>query len=267
MQDLTPSSRQANDFRGNLTTPSLLSQLKSTLVWLTVQLLTVCFPLNLMRAQFLYVVILPTRMDDLHPSFTVDINSNVHPKNCSQNINMLTDDKFPTSPSPSYIPLTSSTSDIIVGGEPQELDLVKLFANLTVVITCAPGAFTPTCTQAHIPAYLSHQKQFKARGVDRVIIMCNNDPFVMNAWARALGYKDDDNYFVFATDPNAEISAQLGDSYVLDLTKKGMGKRTARYSAIVKNGKISYLEYEPEGKYGNAVGVNDVLEKLEVDEN
>ncbi|MCH0629024.1 peroxiredoxin [Kocuria palustris] len=171
-------------------------------------------------------------------------------------------DKFPTNVNPLYIPLKSLDTSLLLGGDPQELDLAKLFPGETVVFTAAPGAFTPTCTQAHIPDYLKHEKQLKDKGVARVIILCQNDAFVMNAWAKAEGYNADENYFVFASDPNLGISSQLGSDYTLNLKDKGLGERTLRWAAIVKDGKIQFLGAEPDGKYGNVVGINHILKRI-----
>lgn len=171
-------------------------------------------------------------------------------------------DKFPTSPNPVYIPLKSLDKSLLTSGDPQPLELAKLFPGKTVVFTAAPGAFTPTCTQAHIPDYLKHEKQLKEKGVARVVVLCQNDAFVMNAWAKAEGYSDDENYFVFATDPELGISHQLGSDYTCDLKDKGLGERTLRWTAIVKDGKIQFLGAEPDGKYGNVVGINHILNRI-----
>lgn len=175
---------------------------------------------------------------------------------------MLFDDKFPTKANPVYIPLQSLEPSLLAGGAPQPFDLAKEFKGKLVLITAAPGAFTPLCTQAHIPAYLKKEKELKAAGVDRVLILCSNDAFVMNAWAKAEGYNDDLNYFVFASDPNVEISSSLGSQYTVDFRGNGMGIRTLRWGGIIKDGEIKFLGSEPENKYGDIVGVNDMLERI-----
>ncbi|CQB89605.1 Putative peroxiredoxin sll1621 [Chlamydia trachomatis] len=156
----------------------------------------------------------------------------------------MTDGKFPTNIEPKYIPYSKDHASLTACANPIPLDLKSLFPNNTVVVTAVPGAFTPTCTEQHIPDYLKHLKDFKDKGVKKIIVLSANDPFVMAAWAKALGYTDEENYVIFATDPNASISKELGDGFVADLTLAGMGLRLQRYASIVVNGEITYLETE-----------------------
>lgn len=74
-------------------------------------------------------------------------------------------------------------------GAPSNLQTHKAFANKKVVIVSVPGAFTPTCTETHAPAYVAHSKELRAKGVDEILIIAANDFFVMSAWGKALGDK------------------------------------------------------------------------------
>lgn len=170
--------------------------------------------------------------------------------------------QFPTNVTPKYIPFTKEKSEIGACGAPADLDLKELFDKNTVVITGVPGAFTPTCSEQHIPDYLKHLEDFKAKGVKKVIVLSANDPFVMAAWGKALGYTNEENYVVFASDPNGAISKQLGEDYVVDLSAVGFGLRLQRYACVVKNGEITYLKGEEELGFTEISSAETVLKKL-----
>ncbi|KAK7204843.1 putative peroxisomal protein [Myxozyma melibiosi] len=149
-------------------------------------------------------------------------------------------DKFPTETKFVYVPITPETSDIKACGIPGPLDFDKEFADKTVVIVSIPGAFTPTCMENHVPPFLEHLSDLKAKGVDVFIVVAANDPFVMSAFAKANKVSDDSVYFV--TDPDAELSKKLG--FTLQLPP-GFGLRTGRYALVVKKGVITYVGNEP----------------------
>lgn len=161
-----------------------------------------------------------------------------------------------------YVPITAGNHDLNACAPPKDLDLAEEFAGKKVVLTGAPGAFTPTCSEQHIPDYLAHLKDFKAKGVDKIIVVTANDPFVDAAWGKVLGYIDEENYIVFASDINAAYSKQLGESYATDLTKAGLGIRTSRYAAIINDGKIEFLENEDSLGYTEISNAQTILEKL-----
>lgn len=171
-------------------------------------------------------------------------------------------DKFPTDIKLKYVPYSTEKDSLIACGNPIDFDLAKELPGKKIVLTAAPGAFTPTCTEEHIPDYLKHLKDFKSKGIDRVVVVTANDPFVNAAWAKALGYKDESNYVVFATDPNAALSKELGDNYVVDLSKAGFGVRTNRYTSIIDDGKVKFLENEDGGGFTKISSASTVLNKL-----
>ena len=157
---------------------------------------------------------------------------------------------FPTDVKLKYVPYSKAADDIAACANPIALDLAKLFPGKTIVLTSAPGAFTPTCTEQHVPGYLKKIDEFKQKGVDKIIILTANDPFVNAAWGKALGYKDEENYVVFATDPNAALSKELGDEYLADL------------AGIVKDGKTEYLKAENGGSLTDIATAENILGKL-----
>lgn len=131
-----------------------------------------------------------------------------------------------------------------------------------MAITAAPGAFTPTCTEQHIPDYIKHIKDFKAKWVPRIIVLTSNDPFVLSAWPKALGYKDTENYVIFALDPNCEILSSLGEDFVVDTSGTGFGKYTARWVRIVDDGKVSFIGNEKGMGFSDSSSAETVLTQM-----
>ena len=120
-------------------------------------------------------------------------------------------------------------------------DLVK---GKKIVIFGLPGAFTPTCSAKHVPSYLAHYDELKAKGVDEVWCVSVNDAFVMGAWAR--DQKTGAKVRMLA-DGSADFAKATG--LTLDLTGRGMGLRSNRYSMLVKDGKVATLNVEAPGKF------------------
>jgi peroxiredoxin len=126
-----------------------------------------------------------------------------------------------------------------------EVDPAALFAGKKVVMFSLPGAFTPTCSQKHLPGYIKELSALKAKGVDIVACLSVNDAFVMKAWAEqhdALGK------IVMLADGSAAFSKALG--LELDLTAAGMGIRCKRAVLVVDNGTVTSIDVEPPGQYG-----------------
>lgn len=162
---------------------------------------------------------------------------------------------FPKGVKFNYVPYSPEDSDVLACGAPIALDLDKEIAGKKVVLVAVPGAFTPTCTADHIPPFLSKIKDLKAKGVDEVIVLAANDPFVMSAWGKALQGADKAK---FVSDPNSQFAKANG--LELDLTEKGMGVRVKRFAAIVDNGKVTYIGVDAQGVEKS--GVDAVVAKL-----
>jgi peroxiredoxin len=127
---------------------------------------------------------------------------------------------------------------------PNPVPLASALAGKTIALFAVPGAFTPTCSAEHVPGYLAALDAFKAAGVDEVWCVAVNDPFVMGAWARdqqAVGK------IRFLADGSADFARATG--LTLDLTARGLGLRSARYSALIKNGQLLALNVEDGGKF------------------
>jgi peroxiredoxin (alkyl hydroperoxide reductase subunit C) len=127
---------------------------------------------------------------------------------------------------------------------PQEIATDDLFKGKKVVVFAVPGAFTPTCSAKHLPGFVQNVAAFKAKGVDTVVCMAVNDPFVMGAWAKDQGVDDS---IVMLADGSAVFTKALG--LELDLTARGLGVRSQRFAMIVDDGKVSSLMIEAPGGF------------------
>lgn len=116
----------------------------------------------------------------------------------------------------------------------------ELFKDKTVVLFSLPGAFTPTCSSAHVPRYNQLVPAFEENGVDEIICVSVNDAFVMNEWQ--LDQNADD--ITFIPDGNGEFSEGMG--MLVDKSAIGFGKRSWRYSMLVKNGIVEKMFIEPD---------------------
>lgn len=127
---------------------------------------------------------------------------------------------------------------------PNAVDVAKATAGKTIALFALPGAFTPTCSAQHVPGYVQNAEAFKAAGVDEIWCVSVNDAFVMGAWAR--DQKTAGKVRMLA-DGSAAFAQATG--LTLDLTSRGMGLRSNRYSMLVKDGKVVSLNVEAPGKF------------------
>ena len=127
---------------------------------------------------------------------------------------------------------------------PNPVEVAKAAAGKTIALFAVPGAFTPTCSAKHLPGYVENAEAFKAAGVDEIWCLSVNDPFVMGAWGRE--QKTGGKVRMLA-DGDAAFAKATG--LTLDLTGKGMGLRSTRYSMLVKDGKVAALNVEAPGKF------------------
>ena len=127
---------------------------------------------------------------------------------------------------------------------PNPVDVAKATAGKTIAILALPGAFTPTCSAKHIPPFVEKAHEFKAAGVDEIWCVSVNDAFVMGAWGR--DQKAAGKVRMMA-DGSADFARALG--LTLDLSARGMGVRSTRYSMLVKDGKVKTLNVDAPGKF------------------
>ncbi|MCF6345704.1 MAG: glutathione peroxidase [Thiomicrorhabdus sp.] len=115
-----------------------------------------------------------------------------------------------------------------------------IFKGKTVVLFALPGAFTPTCSSVHLPRYNELAPVFKANGVDEIVCLSVNDTFVMNEWAK----DQESDQVTLLPDGNGEFSEGMG--LLVDKDNLGFGKRSWRYSMLVKDGVIEKMFIEPD---------------------
>lgn len=127
---------------------------------------------------------------------------------------------------------------------PNAVDVAKAVAGKTIALFALPGAFTPTCSAKHVPGYVQHFDDFKAAGVDEIWCVSVNDAFVMGAWARD---QNTGTKVRMLADGSADFCKSTG--LTLDLTSRGMGLRSNRYSMLVRDGKVVSLNVEGPGKF------------------
>lgn len=127
---------------------------------------------------------------------------------------------------------------------PNPVDVAKATAGKTIALFGLPGAFTPTCSAKHVPGFVEKFNEFKAAGVEEIWCVSVNDAFVMGAWAR--DQKSGGKVRMLA-DGSAAFAQATG--LTLDLTSRGMGLRSNRYSMLLKEGKVVALNIEGPGKF------------------
>ena len=122
---------------------------------------------------------------------------------------------------------------------PQPTSTEALFSGKKVVLFSVPGAFTPTCSAAHLPGFVVKADDIKAKGVDSIICMAVNDVFVMDAW----GKDQNADELIMAADGNGDFAKSLG--LELDGTAMGMGLRAQRFAMIIDDGIATKVLVEP----------------------
>lgn len=138
------------------------------------------------------------------------------------------------------------------GGELIDVSTKDVFTDRTVVVFSLPGAYTPTCSSTHLPRYNELAEQLFANGVDEIICLAVNDAFVMEAW----GQHQDADHLTLLADGNGDFTEAMG--MLVDKSDMGLGKRSWRYSMLVRDGNIEKMFIEPQQS-------NDPLEVSDAD--
>ena len=121
----------------------------------------------------------------------------------------------------------------------RDLSTQELFAGKKVVLFAVPGAFTPTCSEQHLPGYIAKADEIRAKGVDDILCVAVNDAFVMDAWGKDRGVGDK---VTMIADGNADLAKALGLDF--DGSGIGFGVRAQRFAAIVEDGVVTKLAVE-----------------------
>ena len=138
---------------------------------------------------------------------------------------------------------------------PRDITTAEIFSGKKVVMFAVPGAYTPTCSMAHLPGFVANADKIKAKGVDTIVCVAVNDAFVMSAWGKAGNAEE----IMMLADGNGELAAAMGVE--LDGSGFGMGKRSMRYSLIAEDGRITLLRLEQGGAF-EVSSAEQILEAL-----
>jgi glutaredoxin-like protein len=135
-------------------------------------------------------------------------------------------------------------------GQWKDVSTDRIFNGRNVIVFALPGAYTPTCSSTHLPRYNELAPKFKQLGIDEVVCLSVNDAFVMSEWQKDQNAPN----VTFIPDGNGEFSEKMG--LLVDKTDLGFGKRSWRYSMLVRDGTIEKMFIEPE-KEGDPFEVSD----------
>ena len=138
--------------------------------------------------------------------------------------------------------IPAATLHSMQDGKPTPMSTEDIFAGKKVVLFAVPGAFTPTCSMAHLPGYVVHANSIKAKGVDTIACVSVNDAFVMDAW----GQNKNAEELLMLADGNGDLTTALG--LTMDGSGFGLGQRSQRYAMIVEDGTVTKLSVEAPGK-------------------
>ncbi|MBV8132999.1 MAG: peroxiredoxin [Alphaproteobacteria bacterium] len=139
----------------------------------------------------------------------------------------------------------------------KEFTTDEIFRGKKVVLIAVPGAFTPACSQRHLPGYVDKAAEIKAKGVDEIACVAVNDAFVMGAWGKE--QKTEGKVRMLA-DGSGDFARALG--LELDLTKGGLGMRSKRYAMLVDNGVVKSLHVEAQPGQVEVSSADSVLRAL-----
>lgn len=123
---------------------------------------------------------------------------------------------------------------------PETVDLAEKLKGRKVVIFAVPGAFTPTCHSAHVPSFIRTKDQFADKGVDEIICISVNDPFVMKAWGEATGASEAG--ITMLADPESKFTTAIGMNF--DAPPAGLMGRSKRYAMVVEDGTVKVFQAE-----------------------
>ncbi|RAI45533.1 peroxiredoxin [Rhodoplanes roseus] len=130
---------------------------------------------------------------------------------------------------------------VITAGGPAWVTTDEIFKGKTVVLFAVPGAFTPTCSNNHLPGFLKNADSIKQKGVDTIAVTSVNDAFVMNAWMKASGAE---GQIEFLADGNGDFAKAI--DMTMDISAGGLGVRSKRYAMLVEDGVVKRLSVEQE---------------------
>lgn len=125
----------------------------------------------------------------------------------------------------------------------QDISTTELFRGKKAVLFAVPGAFTPTCSDYHLPGFIENANEIKAKGVDTIACVAVNDHFVLAAWAKA---RETGDKILMLADGNGDLARAMG--LEMDARPFGLGLRSRRYAAVIEDGVIKALKVDQPGK-------------------
>ncbi|KAM0930953.1 hypothetical protein ACQ4PT_000653 [Festuca glaucescens] len=138
----------------------------------------------------------------------------------------------------------------------QQVSIHSLATGKKVILFGVPGAFTPTCSMQHVPGFVTQSEELKAKGVDEILLVSVNDPFVMKAWAKSF---PDNKHVKFLADGSGTYTKALG--LELDLSEKGLGVRSRRFALLADDLKVTVANIEEGGQF-TISGAEEILKAL-----
>ena len=127
----------------------------------------------------------------------------------------------------------------LISGDPVKKKVSEIIKNKKVVMFGLPGAYTSVCSAKHLPGYIKNVDQFKSKGIDQIICISVNDPFVMDAWGRA---NNVGNNILMLADPFINFTKAVGAE--VDKSERGLGIRSNRYTMLINNLKVLNIKEE-----------------------
>jgi glutaredoxin/glutathione-dependent peroxiredoxin len=140
---------------------------------------------------------------------------------------------------------------------PKEITTDELFGGKKVALFAVPGAFTPACSQRHLPGYIEKASELKAKGIDTIACVAVNDQFVLGAWGKAQNAGDK---VMMLADGSGDFARAVG--LELDARRLGLGERSKRYSMLVENGVVKALNVEEVPSQVTVSGADAMLKAL-----
>ncbi|HUX78384.1 MAG TPA: peroxiredoxin [Alphaproteobacteria bacterium] len=139
----------------------------------------------------------------------------------------------------------------------EEITLKDRLKGKKVILFAVPGAFTPTCSQIHLPSFVKQVDALKSKGIDEIICVAVNDPFVLDVWEKVTHAH---GKITILSDGNGEFTKAMG--MTLDASGLGLGARSQRYVAVVEDGIVKSLEVEPHPTQCTITCADEILKQL-----
>ena len=146
---------------------------------------------------------------------------------------------------------------VLENGEPTKKNIEEFLNNKKVIIFGLPGAYTSVCSAKHLPGYVNLHQKYKDKGIDHIICMSVNDPFVMNAWGKEHNVGDK---IIMMGDPFLKFTKAIGSE--VDKRGRGLGVRSNRYTMFVNDMKVVKLEEEKDAGSCEMSAAENFLELL-----